>query len=284
MLNKLTKRFVYMPADGSVDRPILGAVIGDDRTLFIDAGNSVRHATVFRNAVRREYPLRPSITALTHWHWDHSFGAACDLNSPLVASVMTHQALQKLVGLDWSDEALDERVRQGTEIEFCADYIKKEYDGVNRDIRVVLPDTTFADTLTLHLGAVSCHIQRIGGVHAEDSCILYVPEERVLFLGDVLGPAIYDGPRYYIARDLLRIVELIKQYHVEWYIESHHMPVNAAEFWRDMNEYCTFAELVMELGDNKPGIERELVNRIGRELVDEDRAVIDQFLLGERHC
>ncbi|MFB9328931.1 MBL fold metallo-hydrolase [Paenibacillus aurantiacus] len=282
MMKQLTRRFVYMPADGSVDRPILGAIIGEERTLFLDAGNSLRHAAAFREAVRNEYPARPSLTALTHWHWDHSFGAAYDRSSLLVATELTYQALQPLVGLDWSDEALDERVRQGSEIAFCADYIKKEYAGMERDIRVVLPDITFTDTLTLHLGAVSCQIEQIGGVHAEDSCIMYTPEEQILFLGDVLGPAIYDGPRYYAARNFLRIVEKIKAYPADWYIESHHRPVTADEFWQDINEYCTLAELVVEFNSNKPAIEREWSKRIGRELADGDREAIDQFLLGER--
>ncbi|WP_246183401.1 MBL fold metallo-hydrolase [Paenibacillus methanolicus] len=282
MIKQLTQRFVYMPADGAVDRPILGAILGEERTLFLDGGNSLRHAAEFREAVGEAYPARPSITALTHWHWDHSFGAAYDAASPLVATELTYQALQRLVGLEWSDEALDERVRQGEEIAFCADYMKKEYDGRERDIQVALPDMTFTDRLTLHLGAVSCQIEHIGGVHAVDSCILYVPEEQILFLGDVLGPAIYDGPRYYAARDFLRIVESIRQYPAAWYIESHHRPVTADEFWQDLDEYCTLAELVVEFGANKPAIEREWAERIGRGLADGDRAAIDQFLLGEQ--
>ncbi|MFD2383073.1 MBL fold metallo-hydrolase [Paenibacillus xanthanilyticus] len=256
--------------------------MGEDRILFVDAGNSLRHATAFREAVRKEHGYRPSMTALTHWHWDHSFGAAYDASSPLVATAMTRQALQQLVGLDWSDQALDERVKEGQEIAFCADYIKKEYEGMERDIRIALPDVTFTDALTLHLGAVSCHIQHVGGVHAEDSCIMYIPEEQVLFLGDVLGPAIYDGPRYYAARDFLRIVEIIRTYPAAWYIESHHRPVRAEEFWPEINEYGVLAELVMAYGSDQPRIEREWALRMDRELVDGDRAAIHQFLLGEQ--
>ncbi|GIP24510.1 MBL fold metallo-hydrolase [Paenibacillus sp. J22TS3] len=281
MINQLTNRFVYMSADGTVDRPILGAILGEEQTLYIDAGNSKRHAKTFREAVGKNYSTRSSLTALTHWHWDHSFGAAYDPLSPLIATGLTYQALQLLLGLDWSDKALDERVRQGQEIAFCADYIKKEYEGVERDIQVKLPDITFTDSITLYLGGVSCHIQHVGGVHAQDSCVMYIPEEKVLFLGDVLGPAIYDGPRYYAARDFLRIVEKIKKYPAAWYIESHYRPVTAEEFWQDINESCVLAELVIKFKDNKQVIEREWAKCIGRELGDEDKAVVHQFMLGE---
>jgi len=45
---------------------------------------------------------------------DHSFGAS------LIAQV----------GLDWSDAAIDARVREGTEIEFCATYMKKDFGAL----------------------------------------------------------------------------------------------------------------------------------------------------------
>jgi len=67
MIRQLTFRFFYMP----VDRPILGAVLGDERTLYIDAGNSKRHTAAFRDAVRAAREgTRDEVTALTHWHWE----------------------------------------------------------------------------------------------------------------------------------------------------------------------------------------------------------------------
>ena len=36
--------------------------------------------------------------------------------------------MQTIVSYEWTDEALDARVKEGTEIEFCADCIKKEFE------------------------------------------------------------------------------------------------------------------------------------------------------------
>ncbi|MCI3926967.1 hypothetical protein MO973_43030 [Paenibacillus sp. TRM 82003] len=124
-LQCLTNRFVYMPADGSVDRPILGAVLGDARTLYIDAGNSKAHARAFREALRVRWETRDPVTALTHWHWDHSFGASYE-RTPLIAHRLTREALKTQQSLEWTDEAIDARVAAGTEIEFCATYMKED--------------------------------------------------------------------------------------------------------------------------------------------------------------
>jgi len=281
MLHRLTERFIYMPADGSVDRPILGAVLGDERTLYVDAGNSKRHAAAFREALRAQTDVRSPATALTHWHWDHVFGAAYE-RTELVAHRETRTALERLVGLDWSDEALDARVAAGTEIAFCAEYIKKEYGDGPRDVDIALPDATFDQRLALDLGGVSCVVEHVGGVHAADSCVMYVPEERVLFLGDALGPAIYDGPRYYDAADLLRLLDRIAGFRADWFIESHHVPVTAATFWAEMDEYRALAELTLTHGDDRERIEAEFAVRLGRALGDAETEAIEQFLVGER--
>ncbi|HZG79120.1 MAG TPA: MBL fold metallo-hydrolase [Paenibacillus sp.] len=280
-IQQLTPRFLYMAADGTVDRPILGAVLGDERTLYIDAGNSKRHTAAFRQSVRERAPAKTEIAALTHWHWDHSFGASAD-EVPLLAHAKTREALKTQVGLDWSDAAIDERVRQGTEIEFCATYMKKEFGDERGDIEVRLPETTFEGSVALHLGGVSCRIDAVGGVHADDSCFFYIPEEKILFLGDALGPAIYDGPRHYRADDFLRLLELVRGYDAEWYIESHYKPVDRDTFWAEMQEFETLARLALVCGDDEERLLGELSRALGRALTEDDRSTASQFALGAR--
>jgi len=280
-IQQLTPRFLYMAADGTVDRPILGAVLGDERTLYIDAGNSKRHTAAFRRTVRERAPAKTEITALTHWHWDHSFGASVD-EVPLLAHAKTREALQTQIGLDWTDAAIDERVRLGTEIEFCATYMKKEFGDERSDIEVRLPETTFEGSATLHLGGVSCRIDAVGGVHADDSCFFYIPEEKILFLGDALGPAIYDGPRYYRADDFLRLLELVRRYDAEWYIESHYKPVDRDTFWAELREFETLARLALDCGDDEERLLGELSRALGRALTEDDRTTASQFALGAK--
>lgn len=52
-LEKLTNRFWYQTPVSETDRPILGAVVGNDRTLMIDAGNSEDHAQYFLEELKR---------------------------------------------------------------------------------------------------------------------------------------------------------------------------------------------------------------------------------------
>ncbi|WP_412056703.1 hypothetical protein [Bacillus safensis] len=85
-------------------------------------------------------------------------------DSVSIASAKTRKEMEKLVPFSWSDE-IDERVREGTEIEFCAKAIKEEYQD-HRDIQVVLPDMTFDRRIEIDLGGVTCVVQHVGGDHA----------------------------------------------------------------------------------------------------------------------
>ncbi|ESU33690.1 hypothetical protein G3A_05660 [Bacillus sp. 17376] len=64
----------YMTPISETDRPILGMVVGTERTLMIDAGNSENHANLFIDMLKEKGVDEPSYVVLTHWHWDHIFG------------------------------------------------------------------------------------------------------------------------------------------------------------------------------------------------------------------
>ena len=46
-LTKMSERLYYLSPVQETDRPILGAVIGEEKTIVIDAGNSSQHANLF---------------------------------------------------------------------------------------------------------------------------------------------------------------------------------------------------------------------------------------------
>ena len=73
-LKQLTDRVFYSMFDKTADRPVLGYVNGQKYSFMIDAGNSQKHVELFYEALCRKGLKKPDITAVTHWHWDHTFG------------------------------------------------------------------------------------------------------------------------------------------------------------------------------------------------------------------
>ena len=92
--------------------------------------------------------------------------------------------MQTIVSYEWTDEALDARVKEGTEIEFCADCIKKEFEEKARNINIIPPALTFQDQMELDLGEVTCVLKHVGGDHAHDSVVMYIKRRKdIVFRG-----------------------------------------------------------------------------------------------------
>ena len=177
------------------DRPNIGYIRGEKGVLLFDAGNSGANVVQLKGELREAGLAMPDAVALSHWHWDHSYGAAF-WGVPIIAGRETDVALRKMAAWVWDDEAMDGRVARGEDILFCSEMIKREYPD-RSEIKVVPADVVFDGRLTVDLGGVSCELIHAGGPHSSDSVICYVPEDRFLFLGDANCKDLYGLPWHY---------------------------------------------------------------------------------------
>ena len=227
-LQKLSNRLFYLPPVQETDRPVLAAIVGDNQTLFIDAGNSSNHSKLFKDQLA-SYQITGDLLALTHWHWDHIFGLF-EMDMPSIANPMTYEKVKELQTFSWEDQELDERVEAGIEIPFCADAIKLEL-GRKRDVVIPNPTIIFEEQLTLDLGGVTCIIEHVGGDHSSDSNVIYSPEEKMLFLGDCLYANLYAEKWHYTIEKMLNLLGKIERYDAEIYFLSHYPePLKKDEF------------------------------------------------------
>ncbi|CAM3583328.1 MBL fold metallo-hydrolase [Aeromicrobium ponti] len=277
-LKKITDRFWYQTPVSETDRPILGAVIGDKMTLMIDAGNSEAHASYFLSELEKHHIPAPSMAVLTHWHWDHIFGLpALDMLS--IASSLTKTEMERLKPFQWTDEALDERVRSGVEIEFCASAIKKEF-GSDRDIKIKLPDITFEKRLEIDLGGVTCQLQHVGGDHSADSVVVYIKEEKILFLGDAIYANLYSSKWNFTSGRMLKLLDSIEKFDADTYILSHWKALSRAEYMQEAELLRKAAQLTMQLNGEKAEIKKAYRAYKNRELNENELEVIEYFVNG----
>ena len=75
-LNRISEHIYALPPDPATDRPVLGAVVGRRATLMVEAGNSPAHAQLLLAGLAQVTSVPLRYVVLTHWHWDHVFGAS----------------------------------------------------------------------------------------------------------------------------------------------------------------------------------------------------------------
>ncbi|KML43554.1 MBL fold metallo-hydrolase [Cytobacillus firmus] len=277
-LEKLNCRFWYQTPVSETDRPILGAVVGDRMTLMIDAGNSKAHAQLFLRELEKQRIPSPRMVVLTHWHWDHIFGLP-SLDIPSVASSLTKAEMEKLIPFRWTDDALDERVKRGVEIEFCASAIKKEY-GKDRSIKIKLPDITFENKLEIDLGGVTCQLQQVGGDHSADSVVVYIKEEKILFLGDAIYANLYASKWNYTADRVLQLMDALDQFDADTYILSHGTAISKSEYQEEAALLRKAAQLTKEFEGQMEEMKNAYQSYVNRELNDNELETIQYFANG----
>lgn len=277
-LQKLSKRLFYLPPYQKTDRPILAAIVGDNQTLLIDAGNSSNHAKEFKEQLA-SYQVIGDILALTHWHWDHVFGLD-EMDMPSIANFMTYDKVKELQELSWEDKELDERVKAGIEIPFCADAIKLEL-GSKREVIIPNPTIIFEKRIKLDLGGVTCIIEHVGGDHSADSNLLYIPEEKALFLGDCLYANMYAEKWHYTIEKMSKLLEKIEGYDAEIFFLSHHpAPLTKDEFACFVSLLKTSAVLTKKHKGELEAIAEEMSSHFQRELTEDDLEIIRYFVNG----
>ena len=73
-IHALTPGVWYTDPVQAGDRPALGLAAGTRGAVLIDGGNSPAHVAPLL-AFARGRGLSLQAVCLTHWHWDHCFGA-----------------------------------------------------------------------------------------------------------------------------------------------------------------------------------------------------------------
>src|SRR5439155_24050803 len=143
------------------DRPSLGAVVGDRRTLMLDGGSSRAHANEFLRALAAEGVAHPFAVVYTHSHWDHVFGGI-EVDAPIVAHASTADRLVELAARDWSDEGLDLRVATGEASPEHAAHVKEELPAP-RVVEIAPADVIFHDGVEIELGGATVTVRHLGG-------------------------------------------------------------------------------------------------------------------------
>ncbi|MEU6767652.1 MBL fold metallo-hydrolase [Streptomyces sp. NPDC046853] len=157
----------YIQPDGGWCLNNAGVLIGDDAVAVVDTAATERRARALRAAIASRTPLEVRTIVTTHHHGDHHFG-----NSVVAphATVVSHEVTRT------------EMARRGLAM-------REVWPGTEwGDISLALPTLTFRERATLHVGGLTAELIHVGPAHTTSDIVAWLPEQRVLFAGDVLLP------------------------------------------------------------------------------------------------
>jgi glyoxylase-like metal-dependent hydrolase (beta-lactamase superfamily II) len=221
-LQHISEYVYWLPSTDPFD-PALCLVVGADQSLMLDAGASAAHTRRFLDALAAQQLPSPNFIALTHWHFDHFLGASL-VGAPVIAHAGTAEKIAALAHYDRSDPAHEQRAASGDRIASTIGYMREELDNP-QGARIVQPSLIVHDRLDVRLGGVTCRIQHVGGDHADDSCVMYIEPDGVLFMGDCLYAGFFPVS-YHTVRHTFPLLDALLAFNAQQFVQGHEKQVN----------------------------------------------------------
>ncbi len=180
--------------------PNSGVIIGDDSVMVIEAQATPRLAQKVIDCIRSVTDKPISHLALTHYHAVRVLGASA-YNAPQILMSDTARAMVVERGQeDWDSEFQRfPRLFQGHE----------DIPGLT------WPTTTFSKSMSVYLGQRRVDLMHLGRAHTAGDIVIHVPDENVMFTGDIVEyhSACYCGDGHF--RDWGRTLDAIKGFEVD---------------------------------------------------------------------
>lgn len=215
--------WVYL-FDSVKDRPNLGYIKGKNAALAVDAGHSSSHVMDFYSALEEEMLPLPDLTVITHWHWDHTFGMHA-VHGKTMARPETNKHLREISHRIQNEPGY---AKQFLSSDAC---IRREYAG-KVPLKVVCSDEEITKDVCIDLGNVSARICYAESPHTEDALLIYVPEDRVVYIGDAqLG----EFPSWRMNFERLEsLKEQIRKLDAKTVIDGHWNPYTKEDFLAEL--------------------------------------------------
>jgi glyoxylase-like metal-dependent hydrolase (beta-lactamase superfamily II) len=188
--------YAYLQPDGGWGWSNAGLVVDGDASLLVDTLFDLRLTGEMLGAMRAAAPAAETIDTLvnTHANGDHCFGNELVAGARIVASSAGAKEMD-----DAPPELLGSFVKAAPDLGEVGAYIESifgpfEFDGIT----LTPPTETFDGELALTVGDRTMQLVELGPAHTRGDVIAYLPDERLVFTGDLLfhggHPVVWAGP------------------------------------------------------------------------------------------
>ncbi|MBB5684893.1 MBL fold metallo-hydrolase [Sphingobium boeckii] len=233
--------FAYLQPSGTWGYSNAGLISDGDQSLLVDTLFDEPLTAEMLDTIRDATKIGAGdITQLvnTHANGDHTFGNRLVANARIIATEsgaheMEHEAPPEMLAALMADAP-----NMGQLGKFLqAVFTPFDFAGV----KLRLPDETFTGEKTLMVGNKTVNLIQVGPAHTAGDLLVHVPEDKVLYTGDILfvegTPIMWAGP----VRNWLAACDLMLGMDVDAIVPGHG-PVTDKDGVRAMRSYLAYVE------------------------------------------
>jgi cyclase len=156
--------YAYLQPDGGWCLNNAGVIRSGCQVAIVDTAATEKRARLLRDQVARIEPTPPRYVINTHFHGDHTFG---NYLFPEAAVIAQRQTRADMVMSGLHLQSLWPHVEWGA-------------------VELAPPTILFHERMVLHVGDIRMELLNVGPAHTTADTVVWLPEERVLFTGDIV--------------------------------------------------------------------------------------------------
>lgn len=262
---------IAVPGTGSLGN---AAIIDlGDTTLVVDTFSTIQAAEDLKAAAEYLTGNPVSYVINTHWHSDHTSGNQVFLPAAHIISTSTTREIMNTFARDrlaryrenteqlyQAIEEFKEQIQQETD-----EKLKREMAWENASDREFmkmlpnlvhsLPTITFDQQMTIHGSNRSIQLITFGGGHTQSDAIVYIPEDKIVVIGDLVLSKHHPVLTYANPQEWLNILEQIELLDVETIVPGHGEVCSLQELHEVKGYITNIMAIVTEAFQSKKSID-----------------------------
>ncbi|WP_171016947.1 MBL fold metallo-hydrolase [Pseudalkalibacillus caeni] len=206
---------------------------GKDVIVF-DAFSTPKAAMELRAAAEKLTGKKVTYLVNSHYHGDHTFGNQVFADTVIISTEKTKELIEEknsipdlkkekqmfqeyLDGLEKRLETeRDPVILKSLSNQFIE--MKAVFESLD-NLTITLPNLTFDKKLTFHGSERTAELYCFGGGHTPSDSFLYIPEEKIAFMGDLATEGLHfpiDNPLEFVS-----ILEKVMKYDIQTVVPGH---------------------------------------------------------------
>jgi glyoxylase-like metal-dependent hydrolase (beta-lactamase superfamily II) len=178
------------------------AILTEKGIVVVDAGISTGLTQIYRRKIEEAFPQSPFTHVInTHAHHDHYRGNSVFPEARVVghekgpAEMETYWMAPGQVAASLEVIVEEYEAKVAGSLPGSEDYYRNlmqqiryqsAFEDARKNIPIRKPEITFPDSLRLDMGNITLELKYFGSCHSSSDILVYIPELKVLFTGDLL--------------------------------------------------------------------------------------------------
>ncbi len=202
-VKKLSDNAIRLWVGDYISSTAVCALNTDKGIVVIDTTQCPELDKQFRKIIAKKFGRSDFVYLInTHEHGDHTSGNSVYSDCKIIAHEKCAEGMKRNLGdqqrvIDWFKEFIPKQKKQLVEAKQGTDEYKKLKEDIivrkmvlkslESGIKQTLPTQTFKDRMKLDMGNMTLEFYYMGGLHSASDIFIFMPEEGLLFTGDVMA-------------------------------------------------------------------------------------------------